>query len=287
MAGLESARIMPEYRTREDQVHSGYQVDPNNTVLVGDVFYVTESAYLATNHLPVGTKGVVESVGGHEDFYKEPHFTIRVRDGRSFVAFPRVGHVVSKVLMRYFMEGQEVALLKELPTNTMEAVKVGSVGRVRKVYSDGLAEVMFYGFGSVVCAPDMCYQIEEAPPAKPALEEITETVDKVFAKHGGVTRSKKATHLEYVPASALEAIGRRLAVGIERGHQRDNWRLGVGNEEAREATINHLLHHIFDYLENGNASESNTDAIICNAAFLVEYEKHIPYKGVNQRRQNG
>lgn len=239
MAGLESARIMredfSEYRRREDQVHSGVQTDPN-------------PEEHALDAVPYTTGGILKD-------YKPP--------------------------MRSFMPGQKVALLRDLPLRYGAAQEPGAAGvlhadnwgTVYGVASDGLAEVRF-GSERIICAPDMCYLVEDAPPAQPLVQ------------HGKMTCSKKAVHMEYVPASALEAIGRRLAVGIERGHQRDNWREGVGNEEAREATINHLLHHIFDYLENGNSSESNTDAIICNAAFLVEYEKHTPYKGVNQRRQN-
>jgi len=92
---------------------------------------------------------------------------------------------------------------------------------------------------------------------------------------GGATRSKKDIDLTLIPKSAVIALGRRLTLGAER-HGRNNWRRG--GEEFRSATITHLMEHLLDYIENGNVSEANTDAIICNAAFLCEYEERLPYK---------
>lgn len=87
---------------------------------------------------------------------------------------------------------------------------------------------------------------------------------------GGATRSVKDSRLDLIPASAARAMGRRLALGAAK-HGENNWR--GGGEEFRKATINHLLDHIFDYAENGNKNDKNTDAIICNAAFLCEFEE--------------
>jgi hypothetical protein len=92
---------------------------------------------------------------------------------------------------------------------------------------------------------------------------------------GGATRSKKDIDLTLIPKSAVIALGRRLTLGATR-HGRNNWR--KCGEEFRLATITHLMEHLLDYIENGNATEANTDAIICNAAFLCEYEDRMPYK---------
>lgn len=92
---------------------------------------------------------------------------------------------------------------------------------------------------------------------------------------GGATRSKKDIDLTLIPKSAVMAIGRRLTFGAAR-HGRNNWR--KGGEEFRLATITHLMEHLLDYIENGNETEANTDAIICNAAFLCEYEERMRYK---------
>jgi hypothetical protein len=75
---------------------------------------------------------------------------------------------------------------------------------------------------------------------------------------------------ELIPKEALDALARRLALGAER-HGENNWK--KGGAEFKKATIRHLLKHIYDYLEQGNANDANTDAIICNAAFLCYFEK--------------
>lgn len=91
---------------------------------------------------------------------------------------------------------------------------------------------------------------------------------------GGATRSVKQERRELIPKTAMDALARRLAMGAAK-HGVNNWR--KGGEEFRLATVNHLLDHIFEYLENGGSE--NTDAIICNAAFLCEYEARESYKG--------
>jgi hypothetical protein len=92
---------------------------------------------------------------------------------------------------------------------------------------------------------------------------------------GGATRSAKAERRELIPKTAIDALARRLALGAAR-HGVNNWR--QGGDEFRLATINHLLDHIFEYLEHGGSE--NTDAIICNAAFLCEYEAREAHLGV-------
>lgn len=93
---------------------------------------------------------------------------------------------------------------------------------------------------------------------------------------GGATRSKLAIRYDLIPRSAIDAIGRRLTIGAER-HGENNWRRG--GEAFRRATIAHLLKHLLDYMESGNANDANTDAIICNAAFLCHYEATVPFAG--------
>ena len=60
-------------------------------------------------------------------------------------------------------------------------------------------------------------------------------------------------------------------------HGDNNWR--GGGSEFRKATINHLMKHLLDYIEHGNANDDNTAAIICNAAFLCHFEANLPYHG--------
>ena len=92
---------------------------------------------------------------------------------------------------------------------------------------------------------------------------------------GNATRSSLRERYDLIPKSAIEALGRRLALGAER-HGEDNWR--GGGEAFRRATLNHLMKHLLDYMEHGNAHDANTDALICNAAFLCEFERRAPYR---------
>lgn len=93
---------------------------------------------------------------------------------------------------------------------------------------------------------------------------------------GGATRSDLQGRRDLIPKAAIDAMTRRLELGALR-HGENNWR--HGGEEFRRATINHLFKHLSDYIEHGNQSEANTDAIICNAAFLCEYEARAPHIG--------
>ena len=95
---------------------------------------------------------------------------------------------------------------------------------------------------------------------------------------GGAPRSSLPENYELIPKEAMVALARRLALGAAT-HGKNNWRKG-GND-FREATIRHLFKHLLDYAESGNASDANTDAIICNAAFLCFYELREPFKGAS------
>lgn len=92
---------------------------------------------------------------------------------------------------------------------------------------------------------------------------------------GGATRSPLKERYDLIPQSAMAALARRLALGAER-HGENNWK--GGGDAFRKATVCHLIKHLFDYLEHGNANDANTDAIICNAAFLCEFEERNPLK---------
>src|SRR5579875_530911 len=87
---------------------------------------------------------------------------------------------------------------------------------------------------------------------------------------GGATRSEMKVRYDLIPREAIDALARRLTLGAQR-HGENNWK--SGGTEFRKATINHLLKHLLDYMEHGNENDANTDAIICNAAFLCHYEK--------------
>jgi hypothetical protein len=92
----------------------------------------------------------------------------------------------------------------------------------------------------------------------------------------GSSRSVLKERYDLIPKVATDAIARRLALGAKT-HGENNWRRG--GVEFRKASINHLMRHLLDYIEHGNANDNNTDAIICNAAFLCHFEANAPYAG--------
>jgi dATP/dGTP diphosphohydrolase, N-terminal len=92
----------------------------------------------------------------------------------------------------------------------------------------------------------------------------------------GAARSRLRGRYDLIPKAAMDALARRLEIGTKYGE--NNWRLG--GEDFRKATVGHLINHLFDYMENGNKNDANTDAILCNAAFLCQYEEDAPYRGV-------
>lgn len=99
--------------------------------------------------------------------------------------------------------------------------------------------------------------------------------DELESFEGGATRSVKEIDLTLLSKSAILALGKRHTLGALK-HGRNNWR--KGGEKFRLATITHLLEHVLDYIENGNTNDDNTGAIICNAAFLCDYEERMPFK---------
>lgn len=111
----------------------------------------------------------------------------------------------------------------------------------------------------------------------PALQAVPMEPKKLsLTKYeGNATRSALKGRYDLIPREAVDALARRLELGAA-VHGEHNWK--EGGEEFRRATINHLINHLLDYMENGNTKDANTDAIIANAAFLCFYEKRSPLK---------
>ena len=113
------------------------------------------------------------------------------------------------------------------------------------------------------------FQVAMGEPSKVATGESKSIFE------GGATRSAMAGRYDLIPKDAIDAIARRLALGAEK-HGENNWR--SGGPEFRKATIAHLMKHLLSYMESGNQEDANTDAIICNAAFLCYFERIDPFK---------
>lgn len=99
--------------------------------------------------------------------------------------------------------------------------------------------------------------------------------ENLTAFEGGATSTTQVERRELISKSAIDAMGRRFALGAEK-HGMNNWR--KGGAQFRLSRISHLIEHIYDYLEHGG--RENIDAIICNAAMLCEFEEKDPYQGV-------
>lgn len=110
------------------------------------------------------------------------------------------------------------------------------------------------------------------------LREATDS-EELATFEGGATRTAKPERRQLIPKSAIDALARRLDLGAKK-HGVNNWR--KGGVEFRMETVNHLLDHVFEYLEKGG--RENADAIICNAAFLCEFEEKEPYAGVEPKK---
>lgn len=107
------------------------------------------------------------------------------------------------------------------------------------------------------------------------LHDAVESIHKALYE-GGATRSEDKVDYTLLSKYAMEALGRRHTLGCK-NHGRNNWR--QGGEDFRRATINHLMDHLLDLIDNGDPTGENTDAI-CNAAFLCYFHKTLgPYGG--------
>jgi hypothetical protein len=115
----------------------------------------------------------------------------------------------------------------------------------------------------------------DAIPGTDAIQAKLAAEQAVYS--GGAKRSRIELFFSLIPKSAIVALARRLTYGAKK-YEPNNWRTADG-EDFRRATIDHLFNHLLDYMESGNTKDNNTDAIICNAAFLCEYESRTPYYG--------
>lgn len=88
-----------------------------------------------------------------------------------------------------------------------------------------------------------------------------------FDGNPAATRSRQSVRYDLIPSSAITALARRLTLGAAK-HGENNWR--SGGEQFRAATISHLMAHLVAFMQSGGSD--NLDAILANAAFLVEFE---------------
>jgi hypothetical protein len=94
----------------------------------------------------------------------------------------------------------------------------------------------------------------------------------------GSSRSHRAPRYELIPKAAIDRLVKRLELGAEI-HGDTNWRDG-GPEYIQECK-RHMMEHMLNYLE-GDKSDDNLGAILCNAAFLAHFEEHPPDAQANE-----
>lgn len=75
-----------------------------------------------------------------------------------------------------------------------------------------------------------------------------------------------------VPKEGLRRLALRYTLGCQR-YGENNWRRGLSNQEFLNERRNHLVEHLFEYLESGNAKDDNLAAIAWGCFTLMEAEK--------------
>jgi hypothetical protein len=75
-----------------------------------------------------------------------------------------------------------------------------------------------------------------------------------------------------LPKEGLRRLAMRYTLGVER-YGEGNWKRGLRNKEFLEERKNHLVEHLFEYLERGNQHDDNLAAIVWGCFCLMEAEK--------------
>lgn len=80
--------------------------------------------------------------------------------------------------------------------------------------------------------------------------------------------------IEYrlVPKEGLRRLALRYTVGGQK-YGEGNWKRGLRNQGFIEERKNHLVEHLFEYLERGNKNDDNLAAIAWGCFCLMEAEK--------------
>jgi|SRR5579872_43734 len=75
-----------------------------------------------------------------------------------------------------------------------------------------------------------------------------------------------------VPKEGLRRLALRYGLGVQR-YGEGNWKRGLRDKEFIEERKNHLVEHLFTYLEQGNRNDDNLAAIAWGCFTLMEAEK--------------
>ena len=83
----------------------------------------------------------------------------------------------------------------------------------------------------------------------------------------GASSSEVKPRYDLIPPEALEALGKRFALGA-RTHGDRNYEKGANDPAFVTDRYNHLIEHAIK-AANGDTSEDHLGAVLCNAAMLV------------------
>jgi hypothetical protein len=87
---------------------------------------------------------------------------------------------------------------------------------------------------------------------------------------GGASRNKLNYRFDLIPPAGIERIAARFELGVK-SHGENNWR--KGGPDFVKASVNHMVAHVMDYLENGNDTDDNLGAIGWAVCALAHFEK--------------
>jgi hypothetical protein len=81
--------------------------------------------------------------------------------------------------------------------------------------------------------------------------------------------------IEYrlVPKEGLRRLAMRYTLGCQKYGEEKYWKRGLRDREYLEERKNHLVEHLFEYLERGNQYDDNLAAIAWGCFCLMEAEK--------------
>jgi hypothetical protein len=105
-----------------------------------------------------------------------------------------------------------------------------------------------------------------AAVANSTTPHTSETSDSDIFRHpSGATSSALNERYDLIPRAALDALGRRLALGAKK-HGADNWK--KGDADYANERLNHLWQHLIAFTEQ--RKQEDLDAILANAAMLSD-----------------
>jgi hypothetical protein len=94
--------------------------------------------------------------------------------------------------------------------------------------------------------------------------------ENLVSTNGAKTR-KLGIEYRLVPREGLRRLALRYTLGLHYGE--NNWKKGLLDKEFLDERKNHMIEHLFLYLEEGNGKDDNLAAVVWGCFALMEAEK--------------